>query len=133
MENQEQKLPRLRTNHNVRLVITKTDQTILCLFEEVKSQDNKTLLGFRYIYPYSLSLGEKNEQGEIPIQYNRWCPYTPIQDFRINPDTVTTVVFPDDNILENYLIELESFGITRDQILFEEENGNSSEPVEVEE
>jgi len=125
----QQKTVRMRTNHNVRLVITKNDKTVLCLFEEVQKEGK--LMGFRFVYPYFLSLGERNEEGDIPVTYTRWCPYTPIQDFRINPETVTTVTFPDDNILENYVTELESYGITREQIFYEEENGNSSEPVEV--
>lgn len=125
----QQKKVRMRTNHNVRLVITKNDKTVLCLFEEVQKEGK--LMGFRFVYPYFLSLGERNEEGDIPVTYTRWCPYTPIQDFRINPETVTTVTFPDDNILENYVTELESYGITREQIFYEEENGNSSEPVEV--
>jgi len=125
----QQKTARMRTNHNVRLVITKNDKTVLCLFEEVQKEGK--LMGFRFVYPYFLSLGERNEEGDIPVTYTRWCPYTPIQDFRINPETVTTVTFPDDNILENYVTELESYGITREQIFYEEENGNSSEPVEV--
>jgi len=125
----QQKTVRMRTNHNVRLVITKNDKTVLCLFEEVQKEGK--LMGFRFVYPYFLSLGERNEEGDIPVTYTRWCPYTPIQDFRINPETVTTVTFPDDNILENYVTELESYGITREQIFYEEENGNSSEPVQV--
>lgn len=129
--NQQKKQVRMRTNHNVRLVITKTDKTILCLFEEIQKEGS--LLGFRIVYPYILSLGERNEEGDIPVTYTRWCPYTPIQDFKINPETVTTVTFPDDNILENYVTELGSFGITPDQIFYEEENGNSSEPVEISE
>lgn len=126
----QKKQVRMRTNHNVRLVITKTDKTILCLFEEI--QKEKQLLAFRIVYPYILSLGEINEDGDIPVTYSRWCPYTPIQDFKINPETVTTVTYPDDNILENYVKELESYGITQDQIFYKEENGNSSEPVEIE-
>ena len=55
MTEQTQEAPQLRTNHNIRLVILDTKETILCLFGEVRD-DTKNILGYRMMYPFSLSL-----------------------------------------------------------------------------
>ena len=129
-DTKQQQRPRLRTNHNVRVVIMNDGKQILCLFEEIKNEEQQ-VIAFRFVYPYVLTVGEEvNEDGTYPIRFARWCPFSPVQDFRVSGNSITTITLPDDGILENFITELESFGIPRDQLLFEEENGNSSEPIE---
>lgn len=117
----------LKTNHNARVAILSTGERVLCLFGEVRADDDK-VIGYKMLYPYALTLGEPQEDGNIPIQYSRWCPYSPVQEYRVNGEHIVSVTFPDNNILENYVTELESFGIPRDQLFYEEPNGNNSEP-----
>jgi len=120
----------LKTNHNVRVVTITTGERILCLFGEVK--DEERIVGYRLIYPFTLSLGDPNEDGSIPIKYSRWCPYSPIEEHRIAGDHIISVVYPDNGILDNYANELKSFGFTEEQIFYPEEtNGDNSEPSEV--
>lgn len=132
MTEQTQEAPQLKTNHNVRVVKLTTNETVLCLFGDIKGDDDK-VLGYRLLYPYVLSLGEPNEDGTLPIQYTRWCPFTPIQEFKIPGDHLIAVTYPDNNILDNFITELGKFGITEDQLFYdvEEPNGDNSEPAEV--
>jgi hypothetical protein len=119
----------LKTNHNVRVVSITTGEKILCLFGEVK--DEERIVGYRLIYPFTLSLGEPNEDGTIPIRYSRWCPYSPVQEHRIAGDHIISVVYPDNGILDNFVGELKQFGLTEEQIFYPEEtNGDNSEPTE---
>ena len=130
MDNQDQ-IPQLRTNHNIRLVILDTKETILCLFGEIPDNEKKTVIGYRVMYPFTLSLGTVNEDGTIPITYTRWCPYTPVQEFKMTGDHIISVTYPDDNILDNYIGELAQYGITEDQLFYKEEvNGDQRELVE---
>ena len=109
----------LKTNHNIRIANLTTGASVLCVFGEVREEDN--VVGYRMVYPYTLSLGDPNEDGTVPIQYTRWCPYTPLQEFRISERNIVTVTLPDNNILENYVQELNAFGITQDKIFFDPE------------
>ena len=119
----------LKTNHNVRIVTLTTGERVLCLFGEVK--DEERIVGYRLIYPFSLSLGEPNEDGTIPIKYSRWCPYSPVQEHRISGDHIISVVYPDNGILDNYVGELKQFGFTEEQLFYPEEtDGNNGEPTE---
>ena len=122
----------LRTNHNIRLVILSNKETILCLFGEIQNEEinDKRIIGYRMMYPFTLSLGESNDDGTIPIQYTRWCPFTPVQEFKMSGDHIISVTYPDDNILDNYVAELAQYGITSEQIFFtqEEVSGDQSEP-----
>jgi len=128
MTEQTQEAPQLRTNHNIRLVILDTKETILCLFGEVQD-DTKNIVGYRMMYPFSLSLGDPNDDGTIPISYTRWCPYTPVQEFKLTGDHIISVTYPDDNILTNYTAELAQYGITDKELFFTEDtNGDNSEP-----
>ena len=129
MTEQTQEAPPLRTNHNIRLVILDTKETILCLFGEVNDNDNN-VVGYKMMYPFSLSLGNPNEDGTIPISYTRWCPYTPVQEFKLTGDHIISVTYPDNGILTNYTGELEQYGITEKQLFYdvEETNGDNSEP-----
>jgi len=132
MTEQTQEEQQLKTNHNVRVVKLTTNETVLCLFGDIKDDDDK-VLGYRLLYPYVLSLGNPNEDGTLPIQYTRWCPFTPVQDFKIPGDHLIAVTYPDNNILSNFVTELSKFGITEDQLFYdvEEPNGDNSEPDQV--
>jgi len=129
MTEQTQETPQLKTNHNVRVVKLTTNETLLCLFGDIKGDDDK-VLGYRLLYPYVLSLGDPNEDGTLPIQYTRWCPFTPVQEFKIPGEHLIAVTYPDNNILSNFVTELGNFGITEDQLFYdvEESNGDNSEP-----
>lgn len=135
MENQEP-IKQLRTNHNIRLVILDTKETVLCLFGEIPDNENKTIIGYKMMYPFALNLEHPaNEDGTIPISYTRWCPFTPVQEFKLTGDHIISVTYPDDGILENYVGELEQYGITREQLFYTEEqvNGSEGEPAEASE
>lgn len=124
----------LRTNHNVRIVMLDTKETILCLFGDIKGEEDK-VIGYRLLYPYVLSLGDPNDDGTLPINYTRWCPFTPVQEFKIPGEHLIAVTYPDNNILDNFVTELGKFGITEDQLFFKPEdvNGSEGEPAEASE
>ena len=86
------------------------------------------------MYPFTLSLGEPNDDGTIPISYSRWCPYTPVQEFKLTGDHIISVTYPDDGILDNYAAELAQYGITDENLFFtqEEVSGDQRELVEAE-
>jgi len=119
----------LRTNHNVRVVKLVTNETLLCLFGEVKNDEDK-IIGYRVLYPYVLSLGSPNDDGTLPINYTRWCPFSPVQEFKIPGEHLIAVTYPDNNILDNFVQELGNFGITKENLFFtqEEVSGDQSEP-----
>ena len=122
----------LKTNHNIRIVTLSTAERVLCMFGEVKNDEEK-VVGYRLVYPYLLGLGELNEDGTIPINYSRWCPYSPIEDHRISGDHIISVVYPDNNILGNYAERLKAIGLKEEQIFYEEKtDGDSSEPTATE-
>ena len=122
----------LKTNHNVRIVTLSTAERVLCMFGEVKNDEEK-VVGYRLVYPYLLGLGELNEDGTIPINYSRWCPYSPIEDHRISGEHLLTVVYPDNNILSNYAERLKEIGLKEEQIFYEEKtDGDSSESTATE-
>jgi len=122
----------LKTNHNIRIVTLSTAERVLCMFGEVKNDEEK-VVGYRLVYPYLLGLGELNEDGTIPINYSRWCPYSPIEDHRISGDHIISVVYPDNNILGNYAERLKEIGLKEEQIFYEEKtDGDSSEPTATE-
>ena len=101
------------------------------MFGDIKDKTDK-VVGYTMMYPFKLSLGETNEDGTIPITYTRWCPYTPVQEFKLNGEHIVSVTFPDDGILSNYVGELAQYGITDKDLFFTEKqpNGNNSEPAE---
>jgi hypothetical protein len=121
----------LKTNHSVRIAILSTGERVLCLFGDVKSDEGK-IIGYKILYPFVLQLGEMDETGNLPIRYSRWCPYSPVQEFRLNGEHIISVTFPDNAILENYVRELETFGVPADKLFYDEEleNGNNGEPTE---
>jgi hypothetical protein len=111
-----------------------TKETLLCLFGDIKGEEDK-VIGYRLLYPYVLSLGDPNDDGTLPINYTRWCPFTPVQEFKIPGEHLIAVTYPDNNILDNFVTELGKFGITEDQLFFKPEdvNGSEGEPAEVSE
>ena len=122
----------LRTNHYIRIVTLTTGDRVLCLFGEVRDDtEEKKVIGYRMVFPYTLSLGDPNDDGTIPIRYSRWCPYSPIQEHRLSGDHIISVVYPDEGILDNYVEQLKEFDVTPDQIFQEVvDNGNNGEPAE---
>ena len=122
----------LKTNHNIRIVTLSTAERVLCMFGEVKNDEEK-VVGYRLVYPYLLGLGQINEDGTVPINYSRWCPYSPIEDHRISGEHLLTVVYPDNNILSNYADRLKEIGLKDEQIFYEEKtDGDSSESTATE-
>ena len=120
----------LKTNHNIRIVTLTTAERVLCMFGEVRGEDEK-VLGYRIVYPYLLSLGEPQDDGNIPIHYTRWCPFSPIEEHRLSGEHIISVVLPDNNILDNFVVRLKEYGLTDEQIFFEEQtDGSESEPAE---
>lgn len=123
----------LRTNHNIRIVNLTTSQNVLCLFGEVRDDDKK-VVGYRLLYPYVLTLGDVNTNGTIPINYTRWCPFSPVEEHRISGEHIISVVYPDNNILDNYTEKLKEVGFEEKNIFFEEPvDGTESEPAEASE
>ena len=123
----------LRTNHNIRIVTLTTGERVLCMFGEVRNQeDEKQVVGYRIIYPFVLNLGTPNEDGTVPIHYERWCPYSPVEEHRLSGEHIISVVFPDNNILDNFTNRLKDIGLTDENIFFPEEvkDGDNSEPAE---
>ena len=116
----------LRTNHNIRIVTLTTAERVLCMFGNVTDEtEEKKVVGYRMVYPYLLSI---DEDGTVPINYSRWCPYSPIEDHRISGEHIISVVYPDNSIIDNYAVRLKEIGLTDEQIFYEEKkDGDSSE------
>ena len=119
----------LKTNHNIRIVNLATGDNVLCMFGEVRGEDDK-VIGYRMLYPYALGLGKENEDGTIPISYTRWCPFSPVEEHRLGGEHIISVVYPDNGILDNFTNRLHEIGLTDEQIFFPKEvkDGDSSEP-----
>ena len=122
----------LKTNHNIRIVNLATGQNVLCIFGEVRSDDEeRKVIGYRMMYPHTLKLGAVNEDGTIPIEYTRFCPFSPQEEHRLSGDHIISVVYPDNGILDNFVEKLETAGWTKEQIFYKEEtDGDNSEPAE---
>ena len=118
----------LRTNHNIRIVSLANTERVLCMFGEIRSDDKEKVIGYRMLYPYKLTLGNENEDGTIPIQYTRWCPFSPVEEHRMGGEHIISVVYPDNGIVDNFTKRLHEIGLTDDKIFFEEPNGDNSEP-----
>ena len=119
----------LRTNHNVRIVNLANGDNVLCIFGELRNEeDENKVVGYKMVYPFKLSLGEVNtENGTIPINYQRWCPFSPVEEHRLGGEHIISVVFPDNNILDNFVNRLKGVGIQEDQIFWEApQNGENS-------
>ena len=123
----------LRTNHNVRIVNLANGDNVLCIFGELRNEeDENKVVGYKMVYPFKLSLGEVNkDNGTIPINYQRWCPFSPVEEHRLGGEHIISVVFPDNNILDNFVNRLKGVGIQEDQIFWEDpQNGDNSESTE---
>ena len=119
----------LKTNHNIRIVNLATGDNVLCMFGDIKEPEGDKVIGYRMIYPYTLTLGKENEDGTIPINYARWCPFSPIEEHRLGGEHIISVVYPDNNILENFANRLREIGLKDEQIFYEEKtDGDNSEP-----
>ncbi len=121
----------LKTNHSVRVVTLTTAERVLCLFGDIREEEDGKVVGYRMLYPFILTLGDPNEDGTIPIQYSRYCPYSPIEEHRLGGEHIISVVFPDNGILDNYVAKLKETGMTEEQIFYPEEtDGDNSKPAE---
>ena len=116
----------LKTNHNIRVVNLTTGDNVLCMFGEIRGEDDK-VVGYRMLYPYRLTLGEENEDRTIPINYTRWCPFSPVEEHRLGGEHIISVVYPDNNIVDNFANRLREIGLTDEQIFFPEEAPNGTE------
>jgi|TARA_B100000073_G_scaffold94324_1_gene74859 hypothetical protein len=108
----------LKTNHNIRVVTLVTGEKVLCLFGEVRQEGE--VVGYRLIYPFVLTLGAVNEDGSMPINYTRWCPFSPVEEHKVGGTHIMSVVFPDNQILDNFVGKLKENGFTDEQLFFEE-------------
>ena len=118
---------KLKTNHNIRIVNLTTGDNVLCMFGEVRGDEDK-VIGYRMLYPYALGLGKENEDGTIPISYTRWCPFSPVEEHRLGGEHIISVVYPDNGIVDNFANRLREVGLKDEQIFFEESNGDNSKP-----
>ena len=118
---------KLKTNHNIRIVNLATGDNVLCMFGEVRNDEEK-VIGYRMLYPYTLGLGAENEDGTIPISYTRWCPFSPVEEHRLGGEHIISVVYPDNGIVNNFANRLRELGLKDEQIFFEESNGDNSKP-----
>ena len=112
------------------MVTLTTAERVLALFGDIREEEDGKVVGYRLLYPFILTLGDPNDDGTIPIQYSRFCPYSPIEEHRLGGEHIISVVFPDTGILDNYVAKLKEFGMTEEQIFYPEEtNGDNSEPA----
>ena len=121
----------LKTNHSIRVVTLTTAERVLCLFGDIREEEDGKVVGYRMLYPFILTLGDPNEDGTVPIQYSRFCPYSPIEEHRLGGEHIISVVFPDNGILDNYVTKLKETGMKEEQIFYpEESDGDNSKPAE---
>ena len=120
----------LKTNHSIRIVSLTTGEHVLCMFGDVRNEDdNNKVVGYRMLYPYRLELGKENDDGTIPIAYTRWCPFSPVEEHRLGGEHIISVVYPDKGIVDNFANRLRQLGLTEEQIFYPEEtDGDNSEP-----
>jgi hypothetical protein len=121
----------MKVNHPVRVVTLTTAERVLCLFGDVRDEENK-VVAYKLVEPFTLKLGDTQEDGSMPVRYQRWCMFSPEREYLLSGTHIIAASIPDQNILETYVSELEEkAGITRDQIFVEEEtDGDNSEPAE---
>ena len=125
----------LKTNHNIRVVNLATGENVLCMFGEVRSEEDEKVIGYRMLYPYTLSLGDENADRTIPISYTGWCPFSPVEEHRLGGEHIISVVYPDNGIVDNFANRLREVGLTDEQIFFPNEvtDGTEGEPTEASE
>ncbi|QPB08194.1 hypothetical protein PQC11_gp134 [Synechococcus phage S-H9-1] len=121
----------MTVNHAIRVVTLVTGERVLCIFGDLRDEENK-VVGYKLFEPFTLKVGDPQEDGSMPIKYNRWCMFSPEREYLISGTHIIAASVPDQNILDTYVSELEEkVGITRDQIFVEENtDGDNSEPTE---
>ena len=121
----------MKVNHPVRVVTLVTGERVLCLFGDIRSEEDNSVVAYKLVEPFALNVGDPQEDGSMPIKYNRWCMFSPEREYLISGTHIIAASLPDQNILDTYVAELEEkAGISRDQIFVEEPDGDNSEPVE---
>ena len=94
--------------HNVRVVKLITGETVISNFTQIREEEK--FVAYQLLYPLTLSLAEKpvsdGEEAVYSVTYRRWNPFTPYEDFRINPSTVVSAMPPAEDILRNYVTKL---------------------------
>lgn len=121
----------MKVNHPVRVVTLVTGERVLCLFGDIRSEEDNSVVAYKLVEPFALNVGDPQEDGSMPVKYNRWCMFSPEREYLISGTHIIAASLPDQNILETYVAELEEkAGISRDQIFVEEPDGDNSEPVE---
>ena len=123
-----------QTNHPIRVVTLTTAERVLCLFTDVRDEENRDrVLGYKMAEPFTITLGDPDENGNLPVKYSRWCMFSPEREFVLSGTHIIAVSIPEENIVEQYAQQLEQSGIPRDQIFIEVDNGTEGEPAEVSE
>ena len=124
----------MKVNHPVRVVTLVTGERVLCLFGDIRSEEDNSVVAYKLVEPFALNVGDPQEDGSMPVKYNRWCMFSPEREYLISGTHIIAASLPDQNILDTYVAELEEkAGISRDQIFVEEPDGDNSEPVEASE
>ena len=121
----------MKVNHPVRVVTLVTGERVLCLFGDIRSEEDNSVVAYKLVEPFALNVGDPQEDGSMPVKYNRWCMFSPEREYLISGTHIIAASLPDQNILDTYVAELEEkAGTSRDQIFVEEPDGDNSEPVE---
>ena len=121
----------MKVNHPVRVVTLVTGERVLCLFGDIRNEEDNSVVAYKLVEPFALNVGDPQEDGSMPVKYNRWCMFSPEREYLISGTHIIAASLPDQNILDTYVAELEEkAGISRDQIFVEEPDGDNSEPVE---
>jgi hypothetical protein len=121
----------MKVNHPVRVVTLVTGERVLCLFGDIRSEEDNSVVAYKLVEPFTLNVGDPQEDGSMPVKYNRWCMFSPEREYLISGTHIIAASLPDQNILDTYVAELEEkAGISRDQIFVEEPDGDNSESVE---
>ena len=121
----------MKVNHPVRVVTLVTGERVLCLFGDIRSEEDNSVVAYKLVEPFALNVGDPQEDGSMPVKYNRWCMFSPEREYLISGTHIIAASLPDQNILDTYVAELEEkAGISRDQIFVEEPDGDNSEPAE---
>ncbi|MEL0311719.1 MAG: hypothetical protein VW970_06605 [Candidatus Poseidoniales archaeon] len=121
----------MKVNHPVRVVTLVTGERVLCLFGDIRSEEDNSVVAYKLVEPFALNVGDPQEDGSMPVKYNRWCMFSPEREYLISGTHIIAASLPDQNILDTYVAELEEkAGISRDQIFVEEPDGDNSESVE---
>lgn len=99
-------------NHNIRIVTLTTGENLIANFTQVREEDK--FVAYQLLYPLVIGLNVLNEGSadeQYQVNYRRWNLYTPYEDFRINPSSVTTAMPPNDEILVNYVSKLKEANV----------------------